>query len=210
MQLCAKFGNFWVNIHGEIICQIWQLFTIFFNFPIVHCVEMKELSDSKVLTYNRRGSNPENIFMIKHTNIIVCFLRVHHWQNAEFQQETTVSWIYQCGPSPPERIRISLLAHIMEKCYRNRKRALEAWDQKNVFSKKNKKRNTKYKNNQIQKENHLFPFDHVNVGLPPCSHLFHQQSCWLDWTNLDMKSKSWGFIFKDSRKENFRFNGKFS
>ena len=85
---------------------------------------MKELSDSKVLTYNRRGSNPENIFMIKHTNIIVCFLRVHHWQNAEFQQETTVSWIYQCGPSPPERIRISLLAHIMEKCYRNRKRGI--------------------------------------------------------------------------------------
>merc|ERR1719222_1857702 len=29
----------------------------------------------------------------------------------------------------------------------------------------------------------LLPFDHVNVGLPPCSHLFHKQSCWLNWTN---------------------------
>ena len=150
MQLCAKFGNFWVNIHGEIICQSWQLLTLFFNFPIVHCVEMKELSDSKVLTYNRRGSNPENIFMIKHTNIIVCFLRVHHWQNAEFQQETTVSWIYQCGPSPPERIRISLLAHIMEKCYRNRKRGTRP--KKCIFQKKIKEKykiqntnTTKYK-----------------------------------------------------------------
>ena len=78
-------------------------------------MEMKELSDSKVLTYTRRGYNPENIFMIKHTNIIVCFLRVHHWQNAEFQQETLVSWIYQCAPGPPERMSVvctSLLAHI--------------------------------------------------------------------------------------------------
>ena len=36
MELCAKFGDFWVNIHGEISCQSWQLLTIFFNFPIVH------------------------------------------------------------------------------------------------------------------------------------------------------------------------------
>ena len=65
-----------------------------------------------------------------------------------------------------------------------------------IFQKKIETRNTKYKYNQIQKENHLLPFDHVNVGLPPCSHLFHKQSCWLDWTNLDMICKIYEDLLK--------------
>ena len=36
-ELCAKFWNFWIDIHKEIICQSWLLLTTFFNFPIVHC-----------------------------------------------------------------------------------------------------------------------------------------------------------------------------
>ena len=35
-ELCAKFWNFWINIHKEIICQSWLLLTQIFNFPIVH------------------------------------------------------------------------------------------------------------------------------------------------------------------------------
>ena len=35
MELCAKFWNFWIDIHREIICQSWLLLTTFFNFPIV-------------------------------------------------------------------------------------------------------------------------------------------------------------------------------
>ena len=38
MELCAKFWNFWIDIHREIICQSWVLLTTFFNFPIVHWV----------------------------------------------------------------------------------------------------------------------------------------------------------------------------
>ena len=30
-KLCSKFGDFWVNIHGEISCQSWLLLTLFFN-----------------------------------------------------------------------------------------------------------------------------------------------------------------------------------
>ena len=38
MELCAKFWNFWIDIHREIICQSWLLLTTFFNFPIVHWI----------------------------------------------------------------------------------------------------------------------------------------------------------------------------
>ena len=36
-ELCAKFWNFWVNIHGEIICQSRLLLNPFYSGPIVHC-----------------------------------------------------------------------------------------------------------------------------------------------------------------------------
>ena len=35
-ELCAKFWNFWINIHREIICQSWPLLTPFYSGPIVH------------------------------------------------------------------------------------------------------------------------------------------------------------------------------
>ena len=35
-QLCAKFGKFWAEIHREMICQSWLLWSPFFYFPIVH------------------------------------------------------------------------------------------------------------------------------------------------------------------------------
>ena len=35
-EFSAKFWNFRVNIHREIIGQIWLLLTPFFNFPILH------------------------------------------------------------------------------------------------------------------------------------------------------------------------------
>ena len=35
-ELCANFGNFWINIHRKIICQSWLLLTPFYNGPIVH------------------------------------------------------------------------------------------------------------------------------------------------------------------------------
>ena len=38
-ELCAKFWNFWISIHREIICQSWQLLTLFYSGPIVHCIK---------------------------------------------------------------------------------------------------------------------------------------------------------------------------
>ena len=37
-ELCAKFWNFWVNIHRDIICQSRLLLTPFFNCCIVQCM----------------------------------------------------------------------------------------------------------------------------------------------------------------------------
>ena len=36
-ELCAKFWNFGVNIHGEIICQSRLLLNPFYSGPIVQC-----------------------------------------------------------------------------------------------------------------------------------------------------------------------------
>ena len=38
-ELCAKFWNFLVKIHREIICQNQLLLITFFNFPIVQCIK---------------------------------------------------------------------------------------------------------------------------------------------------------------------------
>ena len=35
-ELCAKFWNSMIKIHGEIICQSWPLLTLFYSDPIVH------------------------------------------------------------------------------------------------------------------------------------------------------------------------------
>lgn len=53
MQLCTKFGNFLVNIHGDIICQCWLLWALFFNFPIVHwlCKSSQTLYTSLTVQY---------------------------------------------------------------------------------------------------------------------------------------------------------------
>ena len=37
-ELCLKFWNSMIKIHGEIISQSWPLLTLFYSGPIVHCV----------------------------------------------------------------------------------------------------------------------------------------------------------------------------
>ena len=39
-ELYAKFWNFWISIHREIICQSWRLLTLFYSGPIVHCMHL--------------------------------------------------------------------------------------------------------------------------------------------------------------------------
>ena len=41
-EQCAKFWNFGVNIHGEIICQSRLLLNPFYSGPIVHCMEISK------------------------------------------------------------------------------------------------------------------------------------------------------------------------
>ena len=37
-ELCAKFWNSMIKIHGEIISQSWPLLTLFYSGPIVECM----------------------------------------------------------------------------------------------------------------------------------------------------------------------------
>ena len=66
--LCAKFWNFWVKIHREIICQSLLLLTQIFNCCIVQCFMFHTLSN-----ISPRSTQPR-------VDCLITFLNFKHFQ----------------------------------------------------------------------------------------------------------------------------------